>query len=411
MPALKVTAERFDDKLPRMRQLRIEVAGKAVQTPVRALTLKDASSESRLIQNRTCHGVNEIYRVLTKEKLNEIDGDQQKLLDFGKSLRYTLNRPECKDDINVLIFSYENKDDAKGQSFNTVPSLEEIKYLCNIVSHPLSDVVVPPRIAGLSVEEYLQYLKLFFEHLASFTKNPTVLGFIPFFISSDLDKLAQFYLDQGIYSYVVDFQNNNPLDAYLFAGQVYSLSDRIVKEYKVDPFMHALNVPSTRTRQKVDVTPAKDILTFAMGFDSYGTTHLPQKMPERVIKEILARRAAARAFWPSGQGPTTIPLDPEDAQVFRLFNRIDYGYYRSTVTNLQQLVPDEAQSLIKFARLFDDQASEHKLRSIRRAFNVERQALEARDLQIKIAENSTLKHLESKRFAKDGLRTVLDKST
>lgn len=184
----------------------------------------------------------------------------------------------------------------------------------------------------------------------------------------------------------------------------------IVKQHKVDPFLHALNVPPTRTRQKVPVTPAKDIMTFAMGFDSYGTSHLPLKLPERVVRQIQARRAA-RAFGYGGQSPTAVPIPEEDAQVFRVFNRTDYGYYRSSIDKLDQVIPHDDKCLLRIEKLFEKDASEYQLRKVRRAFNVERQAIEAKQLQETIKESSSLKHFESKEYAKDGLRLIVNRVT
>jgi len=404
---VKVVLEHYDQTLKRARKLRLEVGGKTVYTPSRTLSLKeDASCESRLIRYNSLRGINEIYRRLTKEKLDEIDDNPAKLVDFGRSLKNVLNRPECKDDVSLLVFSYENKNKNGGISQNTVPKKDEIKYLCNVVSHPLSDVIVPPRISGLSGEKYLEFLKAFFEQLPSYTTNAPMLGLIPLVARNDFDRIANFYVEKGIYSYIADFQNQNPLDAYIFAGMIHSLSDFITKEYKEDSYVHALNIPSTRTRQKVDVTPAKDIMTFAMGFDSYGTSHLPQKLPEKVVKQIMERRAVS-GFGP--RSPTATPavfLGEEDAEVFRLFNRNDYGYYRSTLADLKTKFPDEEHISVKFDQLFDEKVSEYKLQKLRRVFNVERQALEAADLRLKIVEDSIMKHIESKKYARDGVKIL-----
>lgn len=407
MPKVKAVLEHPDQTLKRARKLRLEVGSKTVYTPSRTLSLKeDASCESRLIRHTDFRGINEIYRQLTKEKLDEIDGDPKKLVDFGRSLKYVLNRPECKDDISFLVFSYENKSKKAGVLHNTVPTKDEIRYLCNVVSHPLSDVIVPPRIAGLSGENYLEFLKVFFEQLPSYSTNAPMLGLIPLVARNDFDKIANFYVEKGIYSYIADFQNQSPLDAYIFAGMIHSLSDFITKEYKEDTYMHALNIPSTRTRQKVDVTPAKDIMTFAMGFDSYGTSHIPQKLPEKVVKQIMERRAARGLGLSSTRSTPMILLDEEDAEVFRLFNRDDYGYYRSSLPGLGTKFPDEECLSIKLNQLFDEETSEYKLKKLRRVFNVERQAQEATDLRVKIVEDSMMKHIESKKYAKDGVRIL-----
>lgn len=405
MAGLKVVLKDTDQKFQRARKLCIGIGQKHIDTPCRALILKDSTSESRLIKNTPVRGINEIYKKLTKEKIEQIDGDKKQLEEFGKSLRYVFERPEAAKELNLLIFSYENRDPKDKSSTNYLPSQKEIEYLCGIVAHPLTDVVIPPRVAGISGEKYLQFLKAFFENMNSYMTNPPLVGFLPLLARSEFIQLTEFYFNKGISSYVMDFEGRNPLDNYLLVGLAHRLSDKIDKEYKEDTFIHAFNVPFTKIKQKIDATPAKDIMSFVIGFDSYGTSHIPQKMPLHVIEKLKERKASHAHALGYGSSSST-HLGEEPFEIFRIFNRGDYGYYRNDLPNLEQIVADASPTSIQLSNVSDTKLSEHKQRAFRKAFNVERQGLEAVELRQHISENGIPKHLEQKRYARDSLRMI-----
>lgn len=273
---------------------------------------------------------------------------------------------------NLLVFSYENKDKKYNKFYNTLPYPEEIRRLCENILHPDSDVIVLPRISGISGEEYCKFLKLFFEQLKSYTFNQTILGFLPFVARNELPSLFQFYKNQGITSFVVDFEAHNPVDVYATVGLVNRLSQEIATDYKEDVYLHAFNIPFTRIKQRVDVTPAKDIITLTMGFDSFGTSHLAEKLPLEVVQKIREKMARSHSSYGHISDKNT---NQDQFEVFRIFNRGDYGYYRSDIANLQ--FGDEQDASISLSDIYVENISKGKRRSIRKGYNVERQGLEA----------------------------------
>lgn len=406
MAKLKVASDKQDVSLSHVKRLSIDIGSKSIKTPSRALVLRDSSSESRLIKNRRVRGINEVYRELSKEKVEDIDGDRDKLNEFAKTLRYAFESPNASSELNLLFFAYENKDKKDKLSRNTVPTNKEIESLCSIASYPKIDLIIPPHIPGISGENYLTFLKSFFEALKSYGSDFPVMGFLPFVNRQEFTKIANFYFEQGINCYAMDFAGTNPIDNYIIVAELRKLSKRIETERKLDTYLHAFNVPMTKVKQKVDVTPAKDIMTFAMGFDSFGTSHIPNKLPKEVIEEIIRRRTHGYGGGGGGSG-TKMPrpsVTIKQVEVFRVFNRNDYGYYRSNLNSLPELLEDKVWTSIPLKQLYKDGLSENKLRSIRKAFNVEKQGLEAVDLRQVIEESSISKHLESKPFAKDNLR-------
>jgi len=286
MAEVKVKLEDVDQDLPLARKLRVSTRATTVTTPRRAFHLKqDTSSESRLIQNDKVRGINEIYHVLTKEKIEEIDNDVDKLNEFGKKLRYIFSAPKIKDELNLLFFSYENKTPKVKGAKNVLPSDDEIDYLCNIVTHPQSEIIIPPFIPGLTGYEYLQFLKKFFTYYKSYSKKThTIMGYIPMVATSELREINQFYFEKGINLFTVDFSGKYPMDSYILVNEIRKLTKVIKKEYRKESYLHAFNVPFARTQPTTYISPAKDILTLIIGFDSFGTYHKKDSKPPEVIK-------------------------------------------------------------------------------------------------------------------------------
>jgi hypothetical protein len=76
------------------------------------------------------------------------------------------------------------------------------------------------------------------------------------------------------------------------------------------------------------------------------------------------------------------------------------------VAGVEQGLREKEATSIQFDHLNDRNISQEKLISLRKAFNVERHAIEAVELRDKIKENVVVKHLEHKSYAKDTLNLI-----
>ncbi|HJS63948.1 MAG TPA: hypothetical protein VJ767_03715 [Nitrososphaeraceae archaeon] len=415
MANLRIRIRGYDETLPKARSLQLKIGEKEIITPRRAFTLNDSSSESRLIKEDKLRGINEIYKSITKEKLDNINSDPKSEIEFGKKLRYTFDKSNMEKELNLLIFSYENKNAKKGDFYNRPPTDSEIRDLCILLSHPYADTIIPPRLPQLTGLDYMNFLKKFIEILKSFNSKAEIMGFLPFIARNELIQLTDFYKNEGIISFIVDFEGHNPIDSFARVMDVNNYVNDIQKEYKEDCYVHALNVPFTRIKHKTDVTPAKDILTFTLGIDSFGTSHIPQKLPLNVIQIIQQRKKTGRFIpwrmtseFSNRETLNTERMNTESMnqqEVFRVFNRKDYGYYRSDIKNLKSSIMDN--SIINFDQIYSNSFSDNKLKSIRKAFNVESQGLEALEIQQKIHENVLVNYINQKKYAKDNFRTII----
>ncbi len=302
--------------------------------------------------------------------------------------------------MNFPLLSLENTNRRSGKSHNSLPTEEETGFICDVLSHPYLDVIIPPRLPDVLSETYWKFLHTFFDMLETRSYNKPVIGFLPFVTRIDLPKLVDFYVKRGVFSFIVDFQRNNPIDIYTHVELVHNLIRNIKREYNEEVYLHAFNIPFTRIKHRIDATPAKDITTFLLGFDSFGTNHLPQRLPLDVVQKI--RESTGRRYVPWNQMRDPFSIDVlNQPETFRIFNRSDYGYYRSDLPNIQTLISSEDSASIKLDQVYNEEMNEEKIRSIRKAFNVERQALEAVELQKVISENSTLEYLQDKKYLRD----------
>ncbi len=398
MSHVKVKVEAEDENYSMMRKLSLSTNSASIQTPIRAFHLRqDTASESRLIQNAKVRGMNEIYHELTKQKIEDIDSDVDKLNEWGKKLRYIFTMPKIKDELNLLYFTYENKD-KKTNKPNSLPTDTEIEYLCNIVTHPASEVIIPPMIPNISGTEYLKFLKKFFGFLKSYGKKQEIMGNIPMVATSELREINQFYFENGVNLFSIDFDGKYPMDAYLLVNEVRRLTSVIKKEYRDETYLHAFNVPMPKAQPTTDIAPAKDILTFVSGFDSYGTNHKRENMPPETIEKINKKTEQKKL---EAERMKTKYIHP-----FRLFNRKDYGYYKNDATRLEVIFKDTQDHVIKLSDLTSPDYNEAKLKRLRRAFNVEKQALEALEYRTHIEENSVIKHVQEKEFGKENFGRI-----
>lgn len=382
-----------DPNLTYAKTLDISIGLKHVLTPSRALHLKPTpQSESRLIKNTSVRGINEIYVKLTKDKIFLIDNKKEELTKFARKLRYIFEQEKVKDEFNLLFFAYDNK--IPGYKKNTIPSDKEIEYLCNIVSHPSSDVLIPPLIEGLKGDDYLEFLKKFFERLPSFKTNPVLMGYFPFVATRDIRKIGSLYVEHGINMFAVDFNGTNPLDFYPALYEIHKFTNLLKDEFKTDSYLHGFNVPLTKIHPNTNIGSAKDILTFAMGFDSFGTNHRPSRLPPEVIDEIKKKHAN----YPT---PAIKPL----SAAFRLFNREDYGYYK--YDDAKKIFNENESMNIKVSDLMNREYTHYQIDGIRKAFNVERQAFESLEHRTQIKEKTLRPYLENKKYCAENVKYII----
>ena len=297
----------------------------------------------------------ELPREVTKESLEEMDGDSEKQEEFSRQIRYRFADSRLTEEITVFAMKYNNRPTTEAR--NRPPTPAEAELLCSILDHPYNDIWVPPVVPMISGQEYLPYLSSFYEQAKTYP-NALCAGLIPHVSRLELRLLADFYIKQGVNYFVMDFDGKHPLDLVGNIGEVNKMIRRIEKEFGTPCFLHAINVPFTKSHWKNTVIPAKDILLFEMGFNCFGSSHIRRQLP----KEFLER------------------INLMSRPHYRLFNRRNYGYYRDDVPGLREMVAEESNTFVSMDSFAGD-LNWKEVKTLEKLFNVERHCLEAAEIR------------------------------
>lgn len=364
MPRIEIDPKREDSEV-RCRQLNVRVGTKTAATPRRSLCLtSDPHSEAHaLSSNRSITSINELPREIDKDILDEIDGDQDQLEAFGRNIRYRFAGIDTATDITVFILTYSNSGQHQA---NRQPTEVEVEYLCGLLDHPYNDIWVPPRVPGLSGRAYIEYLKEFYEQVDS-NRKVAYAGLIPHIMRLEIRLLTRLYQDHGVNYFIVDFDGRHPLDLYLNVREIVQMIDTIEKETGSTCFLHAINVPMTKARWATQVVPAKDIPVFAMGFNCFGSSHIRRTLPPEVAEKLKSK----------------------SKRPFRVFNRYDYGYYRSDTPGLKSMVAETEPTVISLTD-FTNGLTGTEVNSLEKLLNVERHGLEAKELRRRLVDKESI---------------------
>jgi len=358
----------------RSRLITISTHGKSVTMPRRTLSLRGTYSESRAVLNPLVRGINEVYYLLDEETLNGIDNDKEKMLEFCKRLQAGFLKINCEKEISFFVFSYESQ--------GKKPTPNQIAYLANLVTGSIyNDIIIPPIIHGISGKDYVEYLEGFMESLDSYVRNPRIMGSIPHVAHIDLIDICNFYAKNNVTFFALDCDGKNPIDMYPNVNEVYGTIRNIEKELGGEECccLHGINVRRPRGLLKKGFAPAKDILVYAMGFNSFCSSHLKPRLTPDLWEKMPP---------------------PEFAWVF---NRNDYGYYPTNTRDVESF-PKETDAAVTIDDILSSSIS--KIKEKAKLFNTEQQGLEARYIQKRLMEQTLPKYLEGKKRANDILKQV-----
>ena len=362
------------DSTFRARTVRLTAGGKEVLTPIRALDLKDSQSESRTLNNPAIRGLNEVYSRVTTDLLDEIDNYAEKQTAFIRRLQQGVGKIHFRGEVNLFIFTF----DGAGRP----PTDQQIDYLANLVTgSPYNDAVIPPILLGVSGEEYAAYLRKFLERLRSYTDADTIMGSIPHIAHIELDPILQTYIDNGVRLFALDLEGKDPLEMYPNVNAVYRAMRSIERELTGEEccYLHGINMKRPRGIEKKQVTPAKDILVYEMGFGSFGSSHIKQKFN---------------------------PNMPPPKNMAWVLNRSDYGYYVTSSPQIHEIT-HEPNVTIRLTDVLADRTA--SIRQKAKMFNVEQQGLEARTIQNRIQSGELDAYLRDKAQVEDNLKRIKKK--
>jgi hypothetical protein len=363
---------KVQDSEYRSRAVTLHAHDKTIITPKRAFNLGASNSESRVIKNESIRGINEVARILDENLLNELNNDKNKMLNFTKELRSRFSHIDLENETSFFLFFYD--------SGGKLPLPKHIDLLANLVSgNHYNDIIVPPIMRGLSGEDYVKYLESFMDSLETYVRNPQIMGSIPHVAHIELSDICNFYMKKGVTVFALDVDGKNPLDMYPNINEVYRIMGNIEHELSGEEccYLHGVNIRKPRGLSKKGFAPARDILVFEMGFDSFGTTHFKPTFGKEDWKRALSSDVA----W--------------------VLSRRDYAYYPTSSQNIH-LIHEETNPTVSL----NDVLSSSRKRDKARMFNAERQGVEAKEVQTRLHENDLPEYLKTKAAVDDSLKQI-----
>ena len=369
-----------------LRSKRISVSGKKVETPRRVLSVtSNVESEAKRITSKDVRGLNEIYRKLDKKKLDRMSHNNGEQKRFILSLRNDIQKGSTPGEVNLIIFSYDNRTENEkktGKKYTNIPTSSEVEYLCDLLNAHFNDFVIPPLLPYLTGEQYLQFLEMLFNALPSY-RTKEVMGTIP----GDLHRIEyppilKLYDRKGIRFFIMDLHGGAPDTHYADINLVQRILTEIEEKNRETCYLQGLNVKYGRPLTSKAIAPARDILSFYYGFDSFGPSHIGLKLPRDLYEK------------------------PTPPRPFRLFNRDDYGYYRSDLTGLG-VFPSEQGAVYQIQDFYGDASK--RLKDMAKIFNAERQGVEAHLLRKNLEEGQSIARYVAtkKHISKDLLQSIL----
>jgi hypothetical protein len=359
------------DKRSFFRFGELKVGKKRVKTPVKAFDLSKFLPKVSL--RYTEPKVNEIYKTFDKGYLSDLiknNGAQRELNYWFNSLIKKSN----KKDVNIFLASYKDEK----------PSDTELEFLI-ATEKSYSDFIVVPAFQELknadyaAFEKHMEFLSNFVEKAESFGDKP-VMGCIQFDIPFEFIKpLIEFYLSRGVQSFCIDFGGRTPTSLIQNLQQI----QRIIYKEEVTPFVHAFNVNMGRLLRNEPVIPAKDILSYGFGVDSLGNRHIRPRGPKNDDEYWARIRERAK-------------------NLFRLFSRATYGYFRvEGQKELKRIYPkDSSIPMSVFTESIDKKIKAQLL------LNSEQIAIETMILREQIENDNVMDYVSGKRYVAEEIKKV-----
>jgi len=349
----------------------VSLEEKRILTPI-------VSVDTRLITRKdqlatATKGLNEIYRKFDSDSLKETVFNRNRQEEFNYRVETERNKIDPSKEMTICILEYIG---------NNYPLGRELEFILD-TAYIFSDIVpVPtlPKITETISEEskfdhYQIYLKEMIRFLRGNSKEKPIMGVVPRLAYGFVANLMEFYIEEGINAFYVDFEARNPTT---FKQNLFPVFRALTQHDMIDnSFIYAHNVDAGRFVKASEVVDAKDILSFGFGFDAIGRRHKEKKMPKE--------------YW---QKLNTLP------NKLRLFNKNDYGYYRIVNSHrIREMYPSDSSFPINtFSRGLSENIS--TLRRYERLFNTEQLGLEAFRIRQIVKDSIPTVYLNSKRYVK-----------
>lgn len=350
----QIKVEAINDKTD-ARILRLDVKGKRARTPQRALNAKYGHLSELLILSEEVN-ISEIYKTVSIEKLDDIDGDKDKQDEFVRD--YLRPLKNIKTNAEAVIVGIFEVDTSK-----QFPKEKHIDYISDLIAAPQIDVVATPLFSPKgNLQAWLDLTKHFVKNVRD---KPTIAS-IPSLSHRHLAEIVDELYKLEIRMFALDFNGSNPASSSKYP-QVRAIK-RIIESKENDGdalLFYGLNVKYGRIVNLNSEVPAKDMTSPAFGVDIFGINH---------------KRA-------------TFLKDPRYKPALRVFDSDSYYYLDLNNPKVQHLrdLPSSEFPLSKIFSLNGAQVNDYL-----KVVNAERQSKEMNEFRKTINQNITYEYLKSK---------------
>ncbi|AFC99393.1 hypothetical protein Mtc_0630 [Methanocella conradii HZ254] len=350
---IKVSNTDIADDLLLKKQL-VNINSKNINTPIKTISARNCRSDIQI--NNDVKGLNEIYTSFNEKTLLEYLDGKRSYLKQNKRIKNMIGKTR-EDEVVLTFVSYT------GYNY---PIRKGIDFLTNI-SYLNSDATVLPLLPYIFKndnrdfrDKLTDYTKFMRECIDSINRlnNKAIIGVIPAAIPPPLiSELIEFYYDNNIKSFVFDFMGNKPNVVDLQVREMMACLNGPEYQLLGKSFFYAINANSGKLLHDFPVVEAKEYLAFGYGFDALGDNHFIKRIPKNVSELIrLVNR---------GKDP-----------IRRLFNNVDYGYYKTSELNiLKNVYPDDTS--IPFSVFENYKTNKVKAIDAQILYNNERLGIEA----------------------------------
>ncbi|MEN6610739.1 MAG: hypothetical protein ABFC24_07845 [Methanoregulaceae archaeon] len=369
-----------------LRTLGFSIGNKKVTTPTRALNTNTFFRETKIPP--ALASLNELYFTLNETSLKEINelpaASKAKNKAAHKSIVQSDNKP------TFCLLQFKNT-----ETIPRYPTTDEIEILSN-TAYSFSDITPIPSIPKVAralesenLDAFLAYLKACYDAIMVRNKKP-IMGYIPVTVPLFTRKIIDFYLDNGINAFYIDFDGTL---ISTHATALNALKVQIKKRgYEENNFLHYVNVSFGKSINDQEVLSARDLLGFGHGLDSLGGIHMGPKRNPEFYEWLKKHKDIIR-------------------NTNRILNREDYGYYRvdRLGTRISEIIPKDAP--IQQSDIIS--APESRQTRAVKIVNLHQQCIESMVLRTMVNENpeQTLGYFKSKQNVLENDVKLLSKPT
>lgn len=370
---IKTSDFKIDDDIC-LKSQKIHINGKKLITPIKSVNMAKIRRDTPI--NNKVKGINEIFKTLNNEKINDYITGTNDESNITKNILSNLRKTDSKD-VNLCFIQHED---------NKLPEEEKaINFIMNI-AYEYSDATPLPILPKYFSDETSDFLKIY-ENYLNFMKsciesinrlnNKPIIGIIPIDIpSAIIGDLVNFYHNNDITSFAYDFN-----------GKVYAGSELKVRELMTtlidldlldNSFIYCCNITPGKMMKGAPIVRATDVMTYNFGFDAIGDNHIRKRLPRSLIESFKKRKGKS---------------------AIRLFNSEDYGYYKTTELSLLKQIYPTKETNIPFDTFRVDNAKSKQCQTL---FNTERIGLESLKYQTILNDSSeAVDYLKTKEFIRD----------